>query len=45
MPDERLLLCGGHMSVCAIAAEEGNVKQFLELIKKSEIKAVLNLIV
>ena len=45
MPDERLLLCGGHMSVCAIAAEEGNVKQFLELIKKPEIKAVLNLIV
>jgi len=33
------------MSVCAIATEEGNVKQFLELIKKPEIKAVLNLIV
>src|SRR5674476_625213 len=45
MQDERLLLCGGNMSVCAIAAEEGNVKQFLELIKKPEIKAVLNLIV
>src|SRR5450759_5037333 len=45
MPDERLLLCGGNMSVCAIATEEGNVKQFLELIKKPEIKAVLNLIV
>jgi hypothetical protein len=45
MPDERLLLYGGNMSVCAIATEEGNVKQFLELIKKPEIKAVLNLIV
>jgi len=45
MPDERLLLCDGNMSVCAIATEEGNVKQFLELIKKPEIKAVLNLIV
>jgi len=33
------------MSVGAIATEEGNVKQFLELIKKPEIKAVLNLIV
>ena len=45
MPDERLLLCGGNMSVCAIATGEENVKQFLELIKKPEIKAVLNLIV
>ena len=45
MPDERLLLCGGNMSVCAIAMGEENIKQFLELIKKPEIKAVLNLIV
>jgi hypothetical protein len=33
------------MTACTIATEEGNVKQFLELIKKPEIKAVLNLIV
>jgi len=33
------------MSVCAIAMGEENIKQFLELIKKPEIKAVLNLIV
>lgn len=32
------------MSICTITTE-GNVKQFLELIKKPEIKAVLNLIV
>jgi len=32
------------MSICTITTEE-NVKQFLELIKKPEIKAVLNLIV